>query len=186
MSVIDIETVFLNLNTQFEDLKSKIDSLSHQYENLEKELKKQKKAFFKCYKCGKKFGSVKDLQKHKTEDIACQGNFECDECAKTFKSEKQLSIHSKRHEKFPCEECDCEFNYEGLLEKHAQAVHGSMTIFCHYFNNDKECPYDDQCIYAHDESPVCKFGKGCERLMCMFQHEDSDESDNEDENESDP
>ena len=27
-----------------------------------------------------------------------------------------------------------------------------MKIFCHYYNNDKECPYDDQCIYAHEEN----------------------------------
>ena len=60
-----------------------------------------------------------------------------------------------------------------------------MTIFCHYYNNDKECPYDDQCIYAHEESPDCKFGKGCERIKCIFQHEESDESEGEDENESD-
>ena len=42
MSVKDIETVFLHLNTQFGDLKEKIDSLSHQNEYIEKELKKQK------------------------------------------------------------------------------------------------------------------------------------------------
>ena len=78
MSLKDIETVFLNLNTQFVDLKTKIDSLSHQYEDLEKEWKKQKKSFFKCYKCGKKFGSLKDLQKHRTEETACQENFKCE------------------------------------------------------------------------------------------------------------
>ena len=60
-----------------------------------------------------------------------------------------------------------------------------MKMFCHYYNNDKECPYDDQCIFAHEESPDCKFGKGCERIKCMFQHEESDESEDEDENESD-
>ena len=59
-----------------------------------------------------------------------------------------------------------------------------MNIFCHYYNNDKECPYDDQYIYAYEESPDCKFGKGCERIECMFQHEESDESEDEDENES--
>ena len=180
MSVKDIETVFLSLNTMFEDLKGKIDGLTNKYEDLEKQLKKQKKSSFKCNTCSKKFESVKDLQKHKTEEAACQAKFKCDECEKTFKTEKQLSVHSKKHEKFPCEECDCEFNFEGLLVKHSQAVHESMKIFCHYFNNDKECPYDDQCIFAHEESPECKFGRGCERMMCMFQHEESDDDDEED------
>lgn len=30
---------------------------------------------------------------------------------------------------------------------------------------------EDQCIYAHEESPDSMFGKGCDRIMCMFQHE---------------
>jgi hypothetical protein len=180
MSVKDIEFLFLDLNTQFVDLKTKIDNLTNKYEDLEKQLKRRKKSCFKCTKCRKKFENVKELQKHKTEETACQGNFKCDECEKTFKSEKQLSVHSKKHETFPCDECDCEFNFEGLLEKHSQAVHGSMKIFCHYYNNDKECPYDDQCIYAHEESPDCKFGKGCERIKCMFQHDENDEDDEDD------
>ena len=52
-----------------------------------------------------------------------------------------------------------------------------MKIFCHFWNNDKECPYDDQCIFAHEDSPECKFGNGCERIMCMFQHEENDDGD---------
>ena len=102
-----------------------------------------------------------------------------------FKCENQLSVHSQKHEIFTIQECDCEFNFEGLLEKHSKAVHGRMKMFCDYYNNDKECPYDIQCVYAHEESPDCMFGKGCERIMCMFQHEDSYESDNDDDNESD-
>ena len=77
-------------------------------------------------------------------------------------------------------ECVCEYNYEGLLEKHNRAVHGNIKIFCHYFNNDKDCPFEDQCIFAHEESPACKFGGGCERILCMFQHDDKEETDDED------
>ena len=77
------------------------------------------------------------------------------------------------------------YKYEGLLEKHNQAVHGNVKIFCHYFNNDKDCPFDDQCIFAHNEAPECKFGGGCERILCMFQHEENEESEDEDNNEDD-
>jgi hypothetical protein len=59
-----------------------------------------------------------------------------------------------------------------------------MKIFCHYINNDKDCPYDDQCIFSHEESPECKFGSECERIMCMFQHEERDVSDDEDDDAS--
>lgn len=44
---------------------------------------------------------------------------------------------------------------KGLLEKHVEIVHGSMKIFCYYFNNDYNSPYNDQCIFVHDDSPVC-------------------------------
>ena len=40
-------------------------------------------------------------------------------------------------------------------------------------------------MFAHEESPVCKFGGGCERIMCMFQHEDNDESGDEDNDDDD-
>ena len=88
-------------------------------------------------------------------------------------------MHRKTHEKFECDECDCEYKFEGLLEKHVQAVHGSMKIFCNYYNNDKECTFEDQCIFAHEDSADCKFGKGCERMLCMFVHEEGDECDND-------
>ena len=184
MSPKDIENLLLNLNAEFGDLKSKTNSLIKKYEVLEKQLKKQKKSSFRCSKCEKKFGNVKELQTHKKEASECQANFKCDECEKTFKTEKQLSVHQKKHEKFACEECDSEYNFEGLLEKHVDAVHGSMKIFCHFWNNDKECPYDDQCIFAHEDSPECKFGNGCERIMCMFQHEENDDGDEDKNDES--
>ena len=170
MSVKDLENIFLSLNTEFVDLKSKIDVIIKKYEDLEYELN-QRKCQFKCSNCNKKFENLSDLQDHKKEEGTCQANFKCEECGKAFRSENQLDIHKKKHVKYECEDCDFEYNYEGLLEKHNTAVHGNVKIFCHYFNNDKECPFEDQCVFAHEESPVCKFGAGCERIMCMFQHE---------------
>ena len=40
-----------------------------------------------------------------------------------------MEVHEKKHQKFECEECDSEFSYEGLLERHIEAVHGDMKIF---------------------------------------------------------
>ena len=180
MSMKDFEPVFSTLNTEFIDLKSKVDTLINKYEVLEKQLKKQKKFRFKCNQCKKKFESIKELQDHRKEEGSCESNFKCDECGKTFRNEKQLEVHEKQHQQFECDECDSEFSYEGLLERHIEAVHGDMKIFCHYFNNDKDCPFDDECIFAHEDSRACKFGKGCERMMCMFQHEKSDENDDDD------
>ena len=138
MSVRDFETIFQNLNNEFGDLKSKIDVLIKKYDGLEKQIEKQKKFKFKCRKCGKKFENVTDYQEHKNDESACQANFKCDECDRTFRSENQLTIHQKKHEKFECEECGNEYDFEGLLEKQNEAVHGGMKIFCHYHNNEKE------------------------------------------------
>ena len=82
--------------------------------------------------------------------------------------------------------CDKIFKHEGTLEKHVQAAHEDVTLFCHYFNNEKDCPYEDECIFVHEESNDCKFGKGCERLLCMYKHEDQiDDDDDESEDDSD-
>ena len=99
------------------------------------------------------------MQDHRKEEGSCESNFKCDECGKTFRNKKQLEVHEKKHQKFECEECDSEFSYEGLLERHIEAVHGDMKIFCHYYNNDKDCPFDDECIFAHEDFRVCKFGE---------------------------
>ena len=61
-----------------------------------------------------------------------------------------------------------------------KAVHEDTQLYCHYFNNDKECPFDDHCIYLHEESDKCKFNDKCESKMCMFRHENCDDDDNED------
>ena len=64
---------------------------------------------------------------------------------KIFKSKKKLEVHEKTHEKFECDECDKIFKYERLLERHVNAVHSDpdYIIYCHYYNNDKECPFGD-------------------------------------------
>ena len=184
MSLKNIEKEVLNLKTVFLDLKNIINTLASKCVSLEKRLKKQKKFSFKCKRCSEKFETVDDLKKHKKDENSCKANFECDDCEKTFDTEKALNIHTKTHEKYACEECEDEFNFERTLDMHISAVHGSMKLYCHYFNNDKECPYSDQCIYAHEESPDCKFGNACERMLCMFQHEDKEESDDEEDAES--
>ena len=39
-----------------------------------------------------------------------------------------------------------------VLEKHKEAAHESVELFCHNYNNKKDCPYEDECIYVRDES----------------------------------
>ena len=72
------------------------------------------------------------------------------------------------------------FKHEGVLQKHTQAAHEYVTL---YF--EKDCPYDEECVFVHEESKLCMFGLGCERTLCMFWHEGKNEDDEESDSDSD-
>ena len=183
----ELEKEFLSLKTEFVGAMEKIDDLINKYSSLErkyeKNIKRSKKVNFKCHNCSDKFESLGDLKKHKTD--GCEGDFNCEECEKKFRDENQLEKHKLTHKKYECDECDKIFKHEGVLQKHTQAAHEDVTLYCHYFNNDKTCPYDEECIFVHEESELCMFGLGCERTLCMFRHEGKNEDDEESDSDSD-
>ena len=187
MSQKDLETEFKHLANEFKELKELTEKLFKKYEILENKYKKCLKskanASFICRICDQECESVKDLQEHKKAEHSTDGEYKCDECEQLFNSMHQLEKHEKSHEKFECEDCDKIFSYEGLLERHMEAVHSDTNsiIFCHYYNNDKECPFGDICIFEHDEAENCKYGKACERKMCMYSHNADENEDNCDE-----
>ena len=51
-----------------------------------------------------------------------------------------------------------------------------IKLYCHYFNNKKTCPYEEECVFLHEDAKNCKYGMECERLLCMFKHEFNPES----------
>ena len=67
-----------------------------------------------------------------------------------------------------------------MKTKHITATHENLRIYCHYFNNDKICPFSDQCIFLHEESTKCKYGNFCERDKCMYKHENIEDVDDTD------
>ena len=176
MATKKLETEFNNLKKEFVGLQNLIKNLLDKHENLEKKydkfIQKQKKNNFKCRKCGDNFEKLKNLQDHKEKGYS-NDKYKCDECEKYFNDENKLQNHTERmHLKFECDECDKVFRYEAVLEKHREAAHEDVQLFCHYYNNEKDCPYDDECIYIHEDSENCKFGSNCAQNLCMFQHED--------------
>ena len=69
------------------------------------------------------------------------------------------------------------------MEKHIKIVHENVKLYCTYFNNQQECPHDQECVFLHEESEMCRYGKGCERNNCMFKHNSAtseDAADDED------
>ena len=42
---------------------------------------------------------------------------------------------------------------------------------CHYFNNEKHCPYENiGCMFLHQDSENCYFGIRCKNKLCQFKH----------------
>ena len=78
-------------------------------------------------------------------------------------------------EEFNCDECDKVLKYKAALEKHKEAAHENAELFCHFLNNNKDCPFEDEYIFVHEESGNCKYGYQCERKLCMFMQEKTEE-----------
>ena len=191
MSQKELEAELKKLSNEFKQLKSLTEKLFKKYAHLEnryeKCLKVKASPGFQCKICDQECENLEDLKKHKDEKHATLEEFKCSECERCFKSEKKLEVHEKTHQKFECDECDKTFKYEGLLERHVDAVHmdPDYIIYCHYYNNGKECPFGDYCLYEHDESEKCKYGQACERMKCMYRHDDEDNESDGDRSDSD-
>ena len=50
-----------------------------------------------------------------------------------------------------------------------------------FYNNEEDCPYEDHCVFLHEESPMCKFADRCERDNCMFKHKKVDDTSEDEE-----
>ena len=108
----------------------------------------------------------------------------CNFCELSFNVNIVLEVHLKSHEKpkcFKCDICEQEFYLNWRLIKHKEG-HEKVFKYCHYFNNDVICPYEENgCMFAHKVSPVCRFNAKCANKLCQFRHtQNRTESDEED------
>jgi hypothetical protein len=95
--------------------------------------------------------------------------YECGKCDKTFteswKMEEHLELHGNERP-FKCSICEKGFYMKWRMEKHTRD-HGKDIKSCHYFNNDKPCPYDKiGCKFKHEISPECRYNLKC-TLNCV-------------------
>ena len=81
-----------------------------------------------------------------------------------------MSAHVKKHEKHKSEQCNKSFKYLDLKKKHILIRHENVKLYCHFFNNDKTCPFYEECIFLHKDATFCKYDGMCERNFCMFKH----------------
>ena len=102
--------------------------------------------------------------------------YQCKNCATSFVRSIDLERHVKSSHcdttQLKCSECGKTFVVEWRLKKHQQIHKNTANIrFCHYFNNNKECPYESiGCMFKHKKSTECKYGRTCFAELCQFQH----------------
>ena len=72
--------------------------------------------------------------------------FKCGTCEKEFCEEWKLKAHVKTHNNFKCEQCEKTFANLDVKKKHVLITHENVKLYCHFYNNEKTCPFADKCI----------------------------------------
>ena len=128
-------------------------------ENVD-DVPKNKQNIYNCKKCDHTFVDKSKLKPH-IKTVHPRVIF-CHICELNFEKTYQLELHLKSHdvEEFKCKVCDKVFSMRWILQKHESAHELATVKFCHYFNNGKQCPYEEVgCMFNHSDSEKCRFDK---------------------------
>ena len=158
------------LEKENNEIKKELSDVKNHYANLLEEyrcLEVKTISDFQCNKCEKNLEKVTNPQEDHSSALKI---FKCDHCEKDFNEKWKLNAHSKTCRMKKCDVCDKTFKYEDLRKKHMLITHENFKIYCHFYNNEKTCPYNEDCVFLHEDSSVCKYGMACERNYCMFKH----------------
>ena len=175
--------VMKNKFNQFEKLFALLSQKVEKYEKQDKEnsledenIEKRPKEYL-CKRCDSVFSDNKKLKVHTKEEHGKE--IKCNICDEKFDQTFKLENHLKEHEveTFKCDECGKTFYLKWRLAKH-KTIHETINVrFCHYFNNDKLCPFEEiGCMFLHAKSELCRFKKSCKNDLCQFRHEVIDKS----------
>ena len=63
-----------------------------------------------------------------------------------WKMKAHLKIDHRKHE---CQQCSKSFKFVDMMFKHVKITHDKAKMYCHYFNNQKVCPYENDCVFLH-------------------------------------
>ena len=162
----------LDMESIVEILKGKLKY----YEDKENESTSpnKKENIYKCKFCEELFVDKKVMKGH--IKLKHPRKLNCEECDMNFTLNIDLEVHLESHQKpkmFQCKICDKEFHLMWRLSKHLTS-HETSLKFCHYYNNDKFCPFEaNGCKFAHFEAPSCKFKRHCGNNLCQFTHKNT-------------
>ena len=163
------------LKRLFEENKQKIEEVERNMKIQKKNSKKQERQFY-CEECGKYFPNKLCLRKHVKQDHP--KTFKCETCDALFTESWQLETHLESHtikaKENKCDICGKEFFLKWRFKQHMN-VHQNPNIKpCHYFNNNKACPFEPiGCKFKHVEAIQCKNKTTCKNKLCPLQHQAS-------------
>ena len=166
------------LQAENAEIKKELSDLRISHAQLAEEfkcLKDRNTTNIVCNKCENIFEKLPEVRKPHDDHTSSNQIFRCDHCEREFDEKWKLSAHLRTCKNNKCDVCDKTFKYEDLKKKHMLITHENFKIYCHFFNNEKTCPYNKDCVFLHENSTVCKYGAACERNYCMFKHKKKDE-----------
>ena len=98
---------------------------------------------------------------------------DCNVCQMSFNRHVDLENHIRSsHEKHPvyqCDQCEKSFVLRWRLKKHINLHTKKNVSPSHYFNNNKNCPFEEYgCKFLHVASKNCEFSSSCRRRLCPW------------------
>ena len=167
-----VKTLENRLNISETKVKHLEDKLSKKNNGSENHNEQDSRIEIKCKICDIMYTSKKNLKLHMRESHP--KSFNCIICAESFEKSSDMELHLKENHsspEFTCDQCDKSFVLKWRLKKHLEIHMKSSAKSCHYFNNGKNCPYENVgCMFLHKDSENCYFGVQCKNKLCQFKH----------------
>ena len=177
---------------EIKDIETKLLSIQNEHVNLSQQLRKAKtqpnysprlgdsidssvlkNCTFDCQKCHKTYVDRGKLRHH--IQVEHPKTYSCTKCNVSFKEKHKLEEHifvqHKESLEYQCDTCGKCFAMKWRFEKHNELHSTTNRKACHYFNNNKPCPYElVGCKFKHEDAGVCFNREQCVKSLCQYKH----------------
>ena len=173
-----MEALVDHLNAKIVVLEKKIEETPGNFQTVLSESSEMERVY-DCKLCDFKSTKKKNLKVHIKEKH--RNEIKCKVCGERFNETFELEIHLKTHdvETFKCTKCEKSFYLKWRLEKHMTGHEKLDSKFCHYFNNNKKCPFEQiGCMFKHAKSSKCWFKTQCKNKLCQYAHDIDEDTQN--------
>ena len=163
LNKIDVEIIQLKERTKvhFEDRGEYVDECA------------QPTFGYSCKICDLKFTNKDIFELHINK--LHPNELQCKLCDLKFDKNHLLETHisevHKKIKKHKCDNCGFAFYSEWRLKKHITMHEDPKIRKCHFYNNNKVCPFETLgCKFLHEKSGKCEFESICNRDKCQYSH----------------